>query len=71
MEMSPYAGGMTTPASGSSTGTTAVAKAKLPVKRRLVLVGFSLVLVLLPAIVMVLITWVGTGKVQQKLMLPA
>ena len=58
---------MTTPTSGSSTdtGTTAVAKkAKLPVRRRLIIVAFALILVLLPAIVMVLITWVGTGKVQ-------
>ena len=37
---------------------------KMPVKRRLILVGAALFLVLLPAIVMVLVTWVGTGKVQ-------
>jgi MFS family permease len=37
---------------------------KMPVKRRLVLVGVALVLVLLPAIVMLLITWAATGKPQ-------
>ena len=37
---------------------------KMPVKRRLTLVVAAVLLVLLPAIVMVLITWVGTGEVQ-------
>ena len=37
---------------------------KMPVKRRLTLVVAAVVLVLLPAIVMVLVTWVGTGEVQ-------
>ncbi|MDD2858160.1 MAG: FUSC family protein [Candidatus Nanopelagicales bacterium] len=38
--------------------------ARMSVKRRLILVGAAVVLVLVPAIVMVLVTWVGTGKVQ-------
>ncbi|MFZ4486141.1 MAG: FUSC family protein [Candidatus Nanopelagicales bacterium] len=37
---------------------------RMPVKRRLILVVAAVVLVLLPAIVMVLITWAGTGEVQ-------
>ena len=36
----------------------------MPVKRRLVLIAAVVALTLLPAIVMVLVTWVGTGKVQ-------
>ncbi|MEI2785380.1 MAG: FUSC family protein [Candidatus Nanopelagicales bacterium] len=36
----------------------------MPVKRRLILVAIAVVLVLLPAIVMLLVTWVGTGKPQ-------
>ena len=36
----------------------------MPVKRRLILVAAGLGLMLLPAIVMVLITWAGTGTVQ-------
>jgi len=36
----------------------------MPIKRRLILVAVGVVLILLPSIVMVLITWVGTGQVQ-------
>ncbi len=36
----------------------------MPVKRRLTLVGAVVVLTLLPSIVMVLVTWLGTGTVQ-------
>jgi MFS family permease len=50
---------------GEATGSTAAKKAaRMPVKRRLILVVAAVVLVLLPAIVMVLIAWAGTGKVQ-------
>ena len=58
---------MTIPTTGkSSTAGTPEAKkpARMPVKRRLVIVAAVVVLVLLPAIVMVLITWAGTGTVQ-------
>lgn len=37
---------------------------KIPVKRRFILVFVALVLILLPAIVMVLVTWIATGKPQ-------
>jgi MFS family permease len=51
-----------TPPQGSE--TPAVKKPKMPVKRRLILMVLALVMLLLPAIVMVLIAWIGTGKVQ-------
>jgi hypothetical protein len=58
---------MTTQDSGTS-NDAGVANArppvKMPVKRRLTLVVAAVVLVLLPAIVMVLVTWAGTGEVQ-------
>ena len=52
----------TTPPQGSE--TPAVKKPKMPVKRRLIIVVAVLVLVLLPAIIMVLVTWAGTGTLQ-------
>ena len=58
---------MTIPTTGkSSAASTPETKkpARMPVKRRLVIVAAVVVLVLLPAIVMVLITWAGTGTVQ-------
>ena len=59
---------MTIPTTGNSNGAagTQAAKkpAKMPVKRRLVIVAAVVVLVLLPAIVMVLVTWAATGKLQ-------
>jgi MFS family permease len=58
---------MTFPTTGKSSaaGTPEAKKpARMPVKRRLVIVAAVVVLVLLPAIVMVLITWAGTGTVQ-------
>ena len=58
---------MTIPTIGNGNGaSTQAAKQSvtMPVKRRLVIVAAVVVLVLLPAIVMVLVTWVGTGTVQ-------
>ena len=58
---------MTTPDSGKTpnTATTAPSKAvKMPVERRLKLVAAVTALVFLPSIVMLLITWAGTGKPQ-------
>ena len=49
----------------SAVGTPEVRKsARMPVKRRFAIVSAVLVLVLLPAIVMVIVTWAGTGTVQ-------
>lgn len=36
----------------------------MPVERRLVLIGAALVLLVLPMLVMLLVTWLGTGRVQ-------
>lgn len=36
----------------------------MPVKRRLMLIGAALVLLVLPMLVMLLVTWLGTGRVQ-------
>lgn len=58
---------MTPPSTGKSSavGTPEVRKsARMPVKRRFAIVSAVLVLVLLPAIVMVIVTWAGTGTVQ-------
>lgn len=58
---------MTTGGSGTSAGrgtSSPKPPAKLPVKRRFVLVGAVVFLVLLPSIVMVLVTWAATGTVQ-------
>lgn len=44
--------------------STVQMRRKMPVKRRLTLVAAALVLIVLPSIVMVLVTWVGTGTVQ-------
>jgi MFS family permease len=58
---------MTTPQEPTSmpTGPKAPAKlAKMPVKRRFILVGVVTALVLLPAIIMVLVTWAATGSPQ-------
>lgn len=53
------------PGSASPTGTSPAHQAqKMPVKRRLILVGAAVVLVLVPAIVMVIVTWIGTGTPQ-------
>ena len=47
-------------------GHTANAPAtpRMPVKRRLILIAFALGMLLAPAIVMVLVTWIGTGTPQ-------
>jgi hypothetical protein len=50
--------------SKAPSSTTAQKPKVMPVKRRLNLVGAVVVLVLLPSIVMVLVTWAGTGTVQ-------
>jgi len=50
--------------SKSPDSSTAQKSKKMPVKRRLTLVAVVVVLVLLPSIVMVLVTWAGTGTVQ-------
>ncbi len=42
----------------------AAATAKMPVKRRLLLVGVAVLMLFAPAILMVLITWIGTGAPQ-------
>ena len=66
-ELGPYASSVTTPESGASkpAGVEAAKKpARMPVKRRLTLVAAVTGLVLLPAIIMVLVTWVSTGEVQ-------
>jgi MFS family permease len=58
---------MTSPEFGTSKPAVAEAEkkpAKMPVKRRLTLVAAVTGLVLLPAIIMVLVTWVSTGEVQ-------
>jgi len=58
---------MTSPEFGTSKPAGAEAEkepAKMPVKRRLTLVAAVTGLVLLPAIIMVLVTWVSTGEVQ-------
>jgi len=56
---------MTNPNSSSTASAVGpAAKPKMPVKRRLIIVAAVLVLVLLPAIIMVLVTWAGTGKLQ-------
>lgn len=58
---------MTIPHNDSSATTGMGAKqmsARMPVKRRLILVAVVTALVLLPAILMVIVTWLGTGKVQ-------
>lgn len=63
----PYTSRMTTPASKPSKKTsTPVAKpaVKMPVKRRLSLIGAVVVVTLLPAIIMVIVMWIGTGKPQ-------
>lgn len=39
-------------------------EAGMPVKRRLMMVGAAVGLTLLPAVVMILITWAGTGMPQ-------
>ena len=53
---------MTTSGTNASQGSgVSVKKPKMPVKRRLIIVAAVLVLVLLPAIIMVLVTWAGTG----------
>lgn len=48
----------------TAAGSAAATKAPMPVRRRLVIIGAAVVLVLLPAIVMVLVTWAATGRVQ-------
>ena len=51
--------------SNNTTGSAKNHKSmKMPIKRRLILVAAVTALVLLPAIIMVLVTWVGTGTVQ-------
>jgi len=63
----PYDQQMATPGhdmSKAPSSTTAQKPKVMPVKRRLNLVGAVVVLVLLPSIVMVLVTWAGTGTVQ-------
>jgi MFS family permease len=50
--------------SKAPSSSTAQKPKVMPVKRRLTLVAAVVVLVLLPSIVMVLVTWVGTGTVQ-------
>jgi len=52
--------------SGNGTGGGTVTKpaARLPVNRRLILIAIVVLLTVLPAIVMVLIAWAGTGKLQ-------
>lgn len=58
----PYSSSMTT--SQDDSARPAAKPSGMPVKRRLTLVAAVTALVFLPAVIMVLITWVGTGKVQ-------
>lgn len=58
---------MTTPSPEPTAGTSALPRSsasKMPVKRRLVVVAVVFVLVVLPMVVMLLATWLGTGKPQ-------